>query len=177
MTEDLLEEAAYDGIVVELRFENEKPTFGDLFSIRGFDHPNFPRSGKFNFDALTEFEFDQVDDYFGIRNEEDDGDDVKIWLSPMVNEFTVYHHHGPFDALRLSYTILRNPPENGALFLKVVSAFVQHLPVQPFYKLRGIELGNPPGLSIIELDIQEVIDYWKKQGIEVGSHDALIVDF
>ena len=175
MNKDLLEKAIYQSININLRFENEKPKFGDLFMIRDFEHSEFPPSGKFNFEALAEFEFDQVDDYFGITSYEDEGDDVKIWLFPMIKGESVYHNEGPFDSIQLSYNVLRNPPQDKELFLKVVSAFARHLPVQPFYELRGIELGNPPDLSMVESDINEVVEHWRKEGIEPGSSKAMRV--
>lgn len=175
INEDLLETAAYEGVDVHLLFAEEKPTFGDLFLIRGFAHPQFPFANHFNFKALSHLGFDQVDDYFGIRSDEDEeqGDDVKVWLFPLIKGKIVHHYVGPFDGIKLSYSILRNPPEHAELFLKALADFAHHLPVQVFYTLRNQELGNPPDLTQLKNDIKFVIDYWRKQGIEPGSRDAL----
>ena len=78
MDEHLLESAILHGFRIRLSFSHEKPTFGDLFLVRGFPHPHFPPTGRFNFATLEYLGFDQVDDYFGIPSYEEDGDDVKV---------------------------------------------------------------------------------------------------
>ncbi|RYX85840.1 hypothetical protein EON83_03545 [bacterium] len=177
MTEQQLEEVIYHGFNIRLSFLYEKPTFGDLFMIRGFDHPLFPPTDRFNFAALENLGFDQVDDYFGIPNHEEDGGDVKVWLSPLVNDQSVYHHHGPFDGLELSYCARRNPPHNTRLFLEVISEFAQRLPVDVLYTLRNQDLGNPPNLASVRKDIEHVIAYWRAQDIEPGSSAAMRLTF
>src|SRR4028118_116463 len=107
--EALLESAIYEGMDVDCIFGEEKPSFGDLFQICGYDHPQSPASSKFNFGNLAELGFEQVDDYFGITSFEDEGDDVVVWLYPLVDGEDVYHHPGPFSGVRLSYNILCNP--------------------------------------------------------------------
>jgi len=178
MKEELLQSAIEQGVSVNLLFEHEKPSFGDLFLIRGFDHPKSPSSGRFDFSALSHFEFDQVDDYFGIQSDEDDdGDDVSIWLYPLVKRRPVSHHAGPFDGLRLSYSVLRNPALRGKLFLEIISGFASHLPARVVYTLRNEDLGNPPNLTILDEDINQVIASLREQGIEPGSKEAMAVDF
>lgn len=178
MDEELLDLAIErSNIVVHLLFEEEKPSFGDLFLIRGFAQPHFPSSGRFNFSALAHFEFDQVDDYFGIRSEDDNGDDVKVWLSPLVKDKVVYHHSGPFDGIRISYGVLRRPVSTAKLFLAVVDEFAKYLPVRVIYTQRDEDLGNPPNLTVLEEDINQVISLLREQGIEPGSKEAMAVDF
>lgn len=174
MREELIQSAIEQGISVNFLFEQERPSFGDLFLIRGFAHPKSPASGRFDFAALAHFEFDQVDDYFGIRPDEDeDGDDVVIWLYPLVDEEPVYHHAGPFDGLQLSYSVLRNPTPMGKLFLEVVDEFAKHLPVRVVYTLRDEDLDNPLNLTALEEDMNQVIASLREQGIEPGSSAAL----
>jgi len=179
MDEDLLDLAIErSSKVVHLIFEEEKPSLGDLFFVRGFAHPKFPASGRFDFAALAHLEFDQVDDYFGIRAEEDDdGDDVSIWLFPLVKGKAVGHHAGPFDGIRLSYSVLRNSVSTAKLFLRVVDEFAKHLPVRVIYTQRDEDLGNPPNLTVLEEDINQVIASLREQGIEPGSSAALRMDF
>jgi len=68
---------AHEGIRIDFEFNSDKPTFGDLFLIVGFENPNFLPNSR-EFEKLTAFEFEQVDDYFGIKNKTDIGTDVKI---------------------------------------------------------------------------------------------------
>src|SRR5690554_2461829 len=90
-----LETLAFEGISVDFKFNSNKPTFGDLFLIVGNENPNFQPNSK-EFVKLQDLGFEQVDDYFGIRNESDFGDDVKIWMFPLINGEEVYHNEGPF---------------------------------------------------------------------------------
>lgn len=177
MEEQTLESAILHGIRIRLSFTDEKPTFVDLFLIRGFPHPHFPPTGRFSFAALEHLGFDQVDDYFGIPAYEEDGDDVKVWLFPLIKGKSVYHHQGPFDGLELSYDALRNPPQNAELFLEVVSDFARHLPAQVHYSLRDLRLENPPDLTVVRNDIAHLVAYWREQNIEPGSNEALLVSF
>src|SRR5687768_1500602 len=109
MTPELSEEMLYAGVSVDILFGTHRPTFGDLFLICGQDHPRFPPSGRFAFDQLADLQFEQVDDYFGVPSLTDDGDDVVVWLYPLVAGEVVDHHPGPFDGIRLDYNVLRNP--------------------------------------------------------------------
>src|SRR5688572_28318969 len=101
--ESILANAVYTGVMIDFIFENENPTLGDLFLICGYPHPNFPPSGNFAFEELSDLNFSQVDDYFGLRNMKREGDDVIIWLYPLIGDRDVYHHPGPFTGLRMSY--------------------------------------------------------------------------
>ena len=175
--DNILENAIYKGVVIDLRFIGEKPTFGDLFLICGYPHPNFPSSGKFQFEQLSDLNFAQVDDYFGIINTEEDGNDVIIWLYPLVEEEEVYHHHGPFTGLRLTYSILRNSPRNISNFLITVLRFAHILNVKVIYGLRDLNLGRPPDMTIVENDINQIVNYWQEKGITPGSEPALRVTY
>lgn len=172
--EALLREAVYQGIVVDLIFVGKQPMFGDLFLICGIPHPEFPPSQALPFDKLSELGFTQVDDYFGIENGEGG---VIVWLAPLVDGEEVYHHAGPFTGLRLSYSVLRNPPATKALFLKAIRLFAQYLDVDVVYKLRNVNLGSAPDLSIVEKDIDQIADFWKAKNIETGSENALKVPY
>lgn len=83
------EKAAFDGISIDFQFKSYKPTFGDLFLIVGYKNPNFPSDTNL-FGKLSNLDFEQVDDYFGIKNNTTSGDDVKIWLYPIVGGEEVY---------------------------------------------------------------------------------------
>jgi len=86
---ELTEEECYEGVGVDLVFENQGPTFGDLFVICGYENPNFPPSKNFHFDK-----FSQIDDYFGVQTLSDEGDDVSVWLFPLVDGEVVDHNPG-----------------------------------------------------------------------------------
>ena len=85
----------FEGLHVVFQFPDEQPRFGDVFEIVGSIHPNFPPSGKFRFGELEDLQFSQVDDYFGVRTMSEIGEDICIWLYPLVDEEVVHHHPGP----------------------------------------------------------------------------------
>ena len=68
MDSELPEDILYQGMSVDIVFADPRPSFGDLFRICGDTHPQFPPTGAFGFERLTEPQFDQVDDYFGVRS-------------------------------------------------------------------------------------------------------------
>jgi hypothetical protein len=179
---DLSEEMLYQGVSIDITFGPSRPLFGDLFLICGDKHPKFPPSGKFALDSLAELQFEQVDDYFGVRSSDDEGDDVPIWLYPLVNGEPVYHHPGPFDGVRLDYNVLRNPPHRAKHYLKCVRAFAGFGSGRPLcysttYRNRDLSLGIPPDLSVVRADIDAITRHWASEGIEVGSRDALEINF
>lgn len=176
MADELPVEMLYEGVSVDIVFVNPRPTFRDLFQICGTSHPRFPPTGEFSFDRLAELQFEQVDDYFGVRSLTDEGDDVPVWLFPLVGCEEVYHHHGPFDGVRLSYNVLRNPQQRAEFFLKCVKEFAA-LGAGVVYRSRGVSLGSPPVLAPVQADIAAVVQHWADAGIVVGSCDALDTDY
>jgi hypothetical protein len=173
---DLTDDLLYQGASVDIAFGPHRPKFGDLFQICGARHPNIPPTGNFTFDSLGDLQFEQIDDYFGVRALNDEGDDVPIWLYPLVEGEPVYHHPGPFDGVRLDYNILRNPARRADHYLMCVAALAK-FGSSTFYRSRGQELGSPPDLSMLRADIDAVRKHWSSQGIEVGSSEALRQDF
>ncbi len=176
MADRLPEDMLYQGVSVDIAFDNPRPSFGDLFRICGDTHPRFPPTGEFHFDRLAELQFDQVDDYFGVRSLTDEGDDVPVWLFPLVGGEVVDHHPGPFDGVRLSYNVLRNPERRADHFLRCVQEFAA-LGVGVAYRSRVVSLGSPPDLSPVQADIAAIAQHWAAEGIVVGSHDALVIDY
>jgi hypothetical protein len=173
---DLPENLLYQGASVDIAFDAFRPKFGDLFLICGARHPIFPPSGGFAFDKLGDLQFEQIDDFFGVRALHDEGDDVPIWLYPLVNGEPVHHHPGPFDGIRLDYNILRNPVRRAEHYLKCVAAFAT-FGNGAVYRSREMDLGSPPSFSPVKADIDAVVRQWASQGIEVGSRKALVLDF
>lgn len=128
------------------------------------------------FERLVDLQFDQVDDYFGVRSLSDEGADVAIWLYPLVDNSPVDHHAGPFDGVRLEYNILRNPERRANHFLRCVEAFAK-LGTQMVYRSRGIVLEQSLDLEPLRIDIAAVVQHWASRGIVVGSDAALAVDY
>lgn len=117
--------------------------------------------------------FEQVDDYFGITNDSEIGDDVKIWLYPIINGEEVHHHEGPFDAIRLNYEIVRNDPKTADLFEKVFNMITASLDVTPTFNGEPIE-----DYSNIKEAINDTIQYCRVElEVEPGSNDALELDY
>jgi hypothetical protein len=166
----------YDGASIDIGFGESKPTFGDLYLICGDKHPSFPPTSNFRFESLSHLQFEQVDDFFGVRALNDEGEDVPIWLYPLLRGQPVHHHPGPFDGFRLDYNILRNPVRRADHYSKCV-AEIAIFGVRTLYRCRNKELGAPPDLSIVRNDVDAAVRHWASQGIEVGAPEALEIDF
>ncbi|GIK66988.1 MAG: hypothetical protein BroJett018_47820 [Chloroflexota bacterium] len=177
MNEEQFEEAIYESLDVDLICTTFRPTFGQLFQmLRGFDHPYHPV--EMEVQDLSELGFDQVDDYWGLRSDDPDvGDDVLVWLFPLVDGIDVYHHHGPFDGFRLSYCVLRNSPDHLTIYLTMITRLAEAFSATAYYQTGEMDLGSPPNLAPVETDAWKIIEYWRNQGIEPGSHEALRLDF
>ena len=150
MAGELPDDLVYQGVSVDIAFANPRPSFGDLFLICGDTHPQFPPTGDFGFEQLTELQFEQVDDYFGVRSLSDEGDDVPVWLFPLVDGEVVDHHSGPLDGVRLSYNVLRNPVRYAEHFLLCVQKFAA---LGSRAEYRGMMLGSSPDLTAVRSDI------------------------
>jgi hypothetical protein len=155
----------YEGVSVDINFDAPGPLFGDLFMICGFENPNFPPPGNYAFDTIEDLQFSQIDDYFGVESQDDDGDDVIVWLFPLVGGECVFHNPGPFEGLRLQYNVLRNPNRHVDHFLRCVSS-VAALSSQP-----------QPDTDAIRSRINTITEHWQTHGVVVGSDDALQIDF
>lgn len=158
-------------ILIDFRFAaKEKPRFGELFLITGEEHPKFPSRNK-AFAELAPLGFEQLDDFFGILNSEESGDDVLVWLFPMINGEEVFHNGGPFDAIRLSYSALRNAPANISLLQDCFNA-VKALPdVEIDFEGTTISDFGP-----IQQKADEIVAYWRENSIEPGSEQSLLID-
>jgi hypothetical protein len=176
MPDELPEDLLYQGVSVDIAFADPQPSFGDLFRICGDTHRLFPPTGEFGFERLADLQFEQVGDYFGVRSLTDEGTDVPIWLYPVVDGEPVHHHAGPFDGVRLEYSVLRNPVRRAEHFLRCVHEFAA-LGSGVRYRSRNRLLGSQPDLTPLRDDIAAVVQHWAEQGVTVGSSDALAVDY
>ena len=161
----MTEEELYEGISVDFKFTKTGPVLGDLFTICGYENPNFPPLKKYPFEKLTDLQFSQIDDYFGVQNLSDEGDDVVIWLYPLIDDEIVDHHTGPFEGLRISYNILRNP-----------SRMAKHLylVIQKFEEILGVS--SSVSLENVKEKVNSIQQYWTKKNITPGSVEALEID-
>ncbi|WP_405415278.1 hypothetical protein [Maribacter sp. Asnod1-A12] len=167
-----LETLAFNGISIDFEFNSDKPTFGDLFLIVGFDNPNFIAKSR-AFEKLNELGFEQTDDFFGIKNDMGNGSDVKIWLFPVINGEEVYNKNGPFDAIRVSYDVLRNNKKTADLFEHTFNSIISNLNVTPTFKGKRIENFE----KTREL-INKTIKYCEEElKVEPGSDKALLLDW
>jgi hypothetical protein len=166
----------YEGVSIDVFFGPCRPTFGDLVLLTGESHPSFPSQPTLDFGSLADLQFEQVDDYFGVRSLADDGDDVVVWLYPLVRNTVVHHHPGPFDALRLDFSVLRNPERFATHFLRCVSE-ISARGSDCVYRSRALKLGVPPDVSKLREDIGAIIRYWADQNVVVGSVEALEIDY
>lgn len=173
---DIHDNLLHEGASVDIAFGAVRPSFGDLFEICGDAHPHFPPTGQTDFKTVADLQFTQVDDYFGVLSLADDGADVVVWLFPLVDGQPVHHHPGPFDGLRLGYSVLRNPVRHAAHFIRCIEE-LSRFGIGVRYNSRQLELGVPPDLSALQCDIDAVVQHWAAEGIVVGSNDALELDF
>ena len=94
----------------------------------------------------------------------------------MVDGEPVYHLPGPFDGVRLNYNISRNPVRGADHYPKCVAAFTR-FGAGTLYRIRVVDLGSQPDLSVVRADIDAAVRHWATEGIEVGSSEALELDF
>jgi hypothetical protein len=171
---ELPEEMLLAGVSVDVLFPKKGPSFGDLLLLCGRKHPRFPPTKSLHFETLEDLQFDQVDDYFGVRAIGGEGDDVAIWLYPLVAGETVHHHPGPFEGIRLTYNVLRNPERRAEHYL-FCGARLAALAERISY--RGDELPADRVHEQLGEDIAAIVKHWAAKGIPVGSEEALEIDF
>ncbi|HVI45691.1 MAG TPA: hypothetical protein VM802_12520 [Chitinophaga sp.] len=158
-------------ILIDFRFATkDKPRLGELFLITGETHPKFPPRNN-AFEQLAPLGFEQLDDFFGILNEEEAGDDVLVWLFPMINGEEVFHHSGPFDAVRLSYSALRNTPANISLLQNCFESIQKMPDVEVFFDDKKISSFEP-----IKQKADEIVAHWRANNIEPGSEQSLLIE-
>ncbi|WP_143305249.1 hypothetical protein [Chitinophaga vietnamensis] len=157
-------------ILIDFRFTKEKPRFGELFLITGEDHPKFPPKNR-AFEQLASLGFEQLDDFFGILNGEEEGDDVLVWLFPMQNGEEVFHNAGPFDSLRLSYSALRNAPVNISLLADCYQQIKDVLNTEVFFEGKKIDNFGP-----VQQRADEIVAHWRSNNVEPGSEASLLIE-
>ena len=172
----LSEDVLHEGITLDLMFRKERPGFGDLFTICGFKNPSFPPKSTM-FAGLGGLGFEQVDEFFGIKSESDVGDDIAVWLMPLINGKVVWHEQGPFDGVRLEFNVLRHPANRASKFVAVVERLVSELAVDVRDGATGAKVDQRSLLAQLNGDIRSIQDHWQRQGVRCGSAEALAIDW
>ena len=159
-------------VITDISFKGEKPVFGDLLAMTGIENSKFPMKNE-NFLKLTSLGIEQSDDFFAIPNENYDfGDDIILWIIPLIKKTEVWHNPGPYDGLRFTYDILRNSEENIEIYLDCLGKFINLFPVSIYY--RGQKQKN---LEKIREDIESTIKELLKNDVKPGSDEALSIDY
>ena len=155
-------------IITDIGFIKEKPVFGDLLAMTGIEDSRFPIKNE-NFLKLDSLGIEQADDFFAVPNENNDfGDDVILWIIPLIKKTEVWHDPGPYDGLRFTYDILRNAEENVKVYLNCLETFIKLFSVSIYY--RGQKQEN---LEKIKYDIEDTIQELKKNGLKPGSGESM----
>lgn len=172
MIQNEIQERVLTGVQIVFKFQGEKPSFGDLFLMTGDEHPDFSPTNEV-FSCLEAFEFTQVDDFFGIENPNlDEGGDVIVWLFPQVDDEDVYHHDGPFDAIKLSYDVVRNAVGHQSLLESIFNTLNENLKVDIYFQGEAIH-----NFELVKTFIDEAVQYCQEElGVEPGSDEALMLD-
>lgn len=167
-----LEELAFEGIAIDFEFNSKKPTFGDLFLMVGYENPDFPPKNRI-FEKLETLDIEQIDDSFVIRDSSINGADEKLWIHPVVEGKEVFHHPGPFDAIRVSYVVVHNGEKTLKLLENVFNEMVLNLEVTP--KIKGRRIENFEEIRKIAV---KTITYCKEElGVKPGSDEALLLEW
>ncbi|PCI45936.1 MAG: hypothetical protein COB51_08315 [Moraxellaceae bacterium] len=151
-------------IVVDFTFKEEQPMFGDLFTIVGHGHQSFRTSARFIFHHLEDLYFSQVKEVFGVKSMRKVGDEVMIWMYPLIDGEVVREHEGPFSGMRVSFNLLRNPENISDHFLRIHRAFETQLVTEPSMSI-----------DAVEAEILKIKTFWNDQSIELGSKEALAI--
>lgn len=159
-------------VIIDFAFNSKQPKFGDLFTVVGYENPNFPSSTDLYLE-LADLNFEQIDHFFGIKNEDDAGGEIVIWLIPIKNGIEVHHDEGPFDSIRLTYNALTNKADKIEHLRKCFELIVKVLDVKIFFNGQEIDSFDP-----IQGEINKIINYFREvEGIEPGSDESMEIDF
>ncbi len=159
-------------VIIDFTFNSRQPKFGDLFTIVGYENPNFPPSTDL-YSKLANLNFEQIDDFFGIQNEDDEGDDVIVWLIPLKNGVEMYHDEGPFDSIRLTYNALTNKIDKIKHLKECFELITKVLDVKIYLNNQEINSFDP-----IQKEIDKIINYFRDtENIEPGSDESMEIDF
>lgn len=89
----------------------------------------------------------------------------------MLNGEEVFHNSGPFDAIRLSYSALRNAPVNISLLQDCFNTIKGMPDVEITFEGSNISDFTP-----VQQKADEIVAYWRENNIEPGSEQSLLVE-
>ena len=170
------EELDVDFVLAHVR-GGKKVSFGDLVLFAGAEPGReYPPSGHFSqaVVALAKLGFESVDDYLGTPNDTEEGDDVILWMYPLIDGEIDDDHPGPYTGLRLGYSPARHPLDRVEDFFHAISVCAKAFGTPPIYRLRETDLTVPANLERLKKDIAAIAAYWRAKGIEPGSAEALL---
>ena len=169
-----MEMLAFEGVHLKYSFTDKKADFGDIFLVTGSQHPDSPPK-VYDFKHLAEFGFEQVDDFFGIPNKNEDGDDVKIWLIPTIDGEEAYQTNQPFDGFNLVYNVLRNTEDVDTILKKIFNKINSEFSLIFEAQFEGETITS---FDEVEPWIKQIKDYCRTElEVEPGSDEALELDF
>lgn len=165
---------AFEGVHLKYSFTDKKSRFWrHLFSYR-LTTPWLSTKSRW-FKHLAEFGFEQVDDFFGIPNKNEDGDDVKIWLIPTIDGEEAYQTNQPFDGFNLVYNVLSNTEDVDTILKKIFNKINSEFSLSFEAQFEGETITS---FDEVEPWIKQIKDYCRTElEVEPGSDEALELDF
>lgn len=160
----------YQGITVDLFFNDQKAMFGDLLKICGWSPGDWDTGLAITPEQCVQLNIEQVDDFYGVtkwHNGETGAHDIIVFLAPgRMGLRECYSDPGPFDYLSLHFNVLRNKLEHSAIFFFILESLCEILPVS-----------TRKDIDYVKEKTKQLQNEWLKLGIEPGSHDAMLIDY
>ncbi len=157
-----------DGINITFSFNNEIITFQDLHSITTKDNSKFINENP-KYKDLNDLNISFIDGaYFGIKNENEIGDKVTLWLFPHKNKKSNTNESN-INSIDLNYIVLNNKANSVDTVEKVFSAFKNNFNVS--VKFEGEEIDD---FQKIKKRINSLIDVSRNElKVEPGTNEAI----
>ncbi len=157
-----------DGIYITFSFNNEIITFQDLHSITTKDNSKFINENP-KYKDLNDLNISFIDGaYFGIKNENEIGDKVTLWLFPHKNKKSNTNESN-INSIDLNYIVLNNKANSVDTVEKVFSAFKNNFNVS--VKFEGEEIDD---FQKIKKRINSLIDVSRNElKVEPGTNEAI----
>ena len=96
-----------------------------------------------------------------------------VWLFPIINNEEVFHNEGPFDAIRISYVVVRNEKKNAKLIENIFKSFKENLDVDIYFE--NIQIDD---FTAVNNKLTEVMEYCEKElNVEPGSDKAMELEW
>ena len=157
-----------DGINITFSFNNEIITFQDLHSINTKNNTEFINENP-KYKDLNDLNISFIDGaYFGIKNENEIGDKVTLWLFPHKNK-KYNTNESNINSIDLNYIVLNNKANSVDTVEKVFLAFKNNFNVS--IKFEGEEIDD---FQKIKKRINSLIDVSRNElKVEPGTNEAI----